>query len=79
MSTVKATSEGVFYRRPAPDADPYVAEGGHVDAGQTVGVIETMKTYSQVRTESSGTAARFLLDDGEEVRTGQNLLEVDDE
>ena len=78
MSTVKAQSPGVFYRKPSPDADPYTAEGGHVDAGQTIALIEAVKTYSPVRAEHSGTV-RFLLTDGDEVQVGQTVLEVDDE
>jgi acetyl-CoA carboxylase biotin carboxyl carrier protein len=79
MSTVKARQPGVFYRRPAPEADPYVREGGHVDAGQTIAVIEAVKTYNPVKAETSGTVTRFLLDDGAEVTAGQDVVEVVDE
>jgi acetyl-CoA carboxylase biotin carboxyl carrier protein len=79
MSTVKARQPGVFYRRPAPEADPYVREGGHVDAGQTIAVIEAVKTYNPVQAETSGTVTRFLLDDGAEVAPGQDIVEVADE
>ena len=42
---------GVFYRKPGPDKDPYVQEGDHVEAGQTIGVVEIMKQFSEVKTE----------------------------
>ncbi|MBB5156754.1 acetyl-CoA carboxylase [Saccharopolyspora phatthalungensis] len=79
MSTVKAQQPGVFYRGPSPEADPYVREGGHVDVGQTIAVIEAVKTYSPVKAETSGTITRFLLDDGTEVAPGQDVVEVAEE
>ncbi|PKW15738.1 biotin/lipoyl-containing protein [Saccharopolyspora spinosa] len=78
MSTVKAQQSGVFYRCPAPEADPYVREGGHVDPGQTIAVIEAVKTYNPVKSESGGTVTRFLLDDGVQVAPGQEVAEVAD-
>ena len=35
---------GTFYRRPDPESDPYVKEGDSVSAGDTVGLIEVMKS-----------------------------------
>lgn len=79
MSIVKAQLPGVFYRRPSPEADPYVREGGEIDAGQTIALIEVMKTFNEVKADHHGTVARFLLADGDEVEIGQDLLEVADE
>jgi acetyl-CoA carboxylase biotin carboxyl carrier protein len=79
MSTVKAQMPGVFYRRPRPEAEAYVEEGTPVTAGQTVGLIEVTKTFSEVKVEHTGTAARFLLIDGEQVQAGQEVLEVEDD
>lgn len=79
MSTVKAQLPGVFYRRPAPESEPYVREGGHVDPGQTVAVIESVKTYNAITSDHAGTAIRFLLSDGDQVDEGQDILEVTDD
>lgn len=79
MSTVRAQAPGVFYRRPGPQADPYVQEGSHVDMGQTVAVIESVKTYNPIKADYSGTATRFLLADGDKVEEGQDVLEVTDD
>ena len=46
---------GIFYRKPGPGKDPYVKEGDSVEAGQTIGLIEIMKQFSEVATESAGT------------------------
>lgn len=77
MSTVKAQLPGVFYRRPSPEAAPYVEEGGEISAGQIVALIEVMKTYNEVKADQQGRLARFLLDDGDEVEVGQDMLEVE--
>ncbi|GAA4669364.1 MULTISPECIES: acetyl-CoA carboxylase [Amycolatopsis] len=77
MSTIKASMPGVFYRRPSPDADPYVEEGQAFTAGQTIALIEVMKTFNELKAEEAGTVKRFLLDDGDEVAMGQDIAEVE--
>ena len=76
MSTVNAALPGVFYRRAAPDQDPFVEVGAAVQKGQTVALIEVMKTFSEVKAEHAGTIGRFLLDEGDEVEAGQGVVEV---
>lgn len=78
MSTVSAQLPGVFYRRPNPEADPYVEEGSPVEPGQTVALIEVMKTFNEVKAEAAGTVTAFLLQDGDEVEMGQDLVEIAD-
>ncbi|RBM11637.1 biotin carboxyl carrier domain-containing protein [Prauserella sp. PE36] len=77
MATIKATMPGVFYRCPSPGAEPYVAEGGDVSEGQTIALIEVMKTFNEVKAEVSGTVTKFLIADGDEVSIGQDIMEVD--
>ncbi|MBB4929644.1 biotin carboxyl carrier protein [Lipingzhangella halophila] len=76
MATIKSTMPGVCYRRPAPDADPYVEVGDTVASGQTVALIEVMKNFSELRSEQEGTITKFLVEDGEEVSIGQDIAEV---
>ena len=45
--TVKAQMPGTFYRRPDPDSEFYVEEGAAVSAGDTVGLIEVMKSFHE--------------------------------
>lgn len=77
MTTIKATMPGVFYRRPSPEEAPFVEEGGRITPGQTVALIEVMKTFNELKTEVGGTVTRFLIDDGDEVSMGQDLAEVE--
>lgn len=75
--TVKAQMPGTFYRRPEPDSDPYVGEGDSVSAGDTVGVIEVMKSFHEVKASEGGTVSKFLVEDEEAVDAGQDLLELE--
>jgi biotin carboxyl carrier protein len=75
--TVKAQMPGTFYRRPDPESDPYVNEGDSVSAGDTVGLIEVMKSFHEVKAEEDGTVSKFLVDDEEAVDAGQDVLELE--
>jgi acetyl-CoA carboxylase biotin carboxyl carrier protein len=74
---ISARTPGVFYRRPTPDADPYVADGAAVAEGDTVGLIEVMKTYREVKADAAGTVTRWMVENEDEVTIGQELLELD--
>lgn len=75
--TIKAQMPGTFYRRPDPESDFYVEEGDQVSAGDTVGLIEVMKSFHEVKAEEEGTIARFLVDNEEAVDAGQDLIEME--
>jgi acetyl-CoA carboxylase biotin carboxyl carrier protein len=75
--TVRAQMPGTFYRRPDPDSDPYVNEGDSISAGDTVGLIEVMKSFHEVKAEAHGTVSKFLVEDEEAVDAGQNVLELE--
>jgi acetyl-CoA carboxylase biotin carboxyl carrier protein len=75
--TVKAQMPGTFYRRPDPDSDPYVNEGDSVSAGDTVGLIEVMKSFHEVKAEEDGTVSKILVDDEEAVDAGQDVVELE--
>jgi acetyl-CoA carboxylase biotin carboxyl carrier protein len=76
-NTVKAQMPGTFYRRPDPESDPYVEEGDEVSAGDTVGLIEVMKNFQEVKVEEDGTISRFLVENEEAVDAGQDLVELE--
>ena len=75
--TVRAQMPGTFYRRPDPESGSYFEEGDHVSAGETVGLIEVMKSFHEVKAEEDGTIARFLVENEEAVDAGQDLLEME--
>ena len=38
---------GTFYRKPAPDKPPFKAEGDRIAAGDTIGLVEVMKSFTR--------------------------------
>ena len=75
--TVKAQVPGTFYRRPDPESEVYVKEGDSISAGDTVGLIEVMKSFHEVKAEDNGTVSKFLVEDEEAVDAGQDVLELE--
>jgi biotin carboxyl carrier protein len=79
--SIVAPTDGVFYRRPAPDAPPLVIVGSRVRAGQAIGLIEAMKTFNQIvyggpDFPEEGEVVEILCADGSEVRSGQILVRI---
>lgn len=68
---------GVFYRRPAPDRDPFVAVGDDVSVGATIAIIEVMKMMVPVEASVAGRVVAVLADDGDLVEFGQPLFVVE--
>jgi acetyl-CoA carboxylase biotin carboxyl carrier protein len=75
--TVKAQMPGTFYRRPDPESDSFVEEGDQVSVGDTIGLIEVMKSFHEVKAEEDGTIARFLVENEAAVDAGQDLVEME--
>ena len=65
---------GTFYRRPAPEDDPFVAAGDTVKTGDTICIIEAMKVMNEIKAEAPGRVRQALLDDGAVVEFGQPLF-----
>lgn len=73
---VTAPVLGTFYRKSAPDAPPLVEVGSQVTVGQTICVLEVMKTYHEVTATAAGTLAEFLVEDGAFVEYGQAIARI---
>lgn len=71
--TITCPIPGTFYRRPRPEADPYVAEGDKITAGDVVGLVEIMKTFHEVRADDGGVLERFLVENEDAVEAGQDI------
>jgi len=67
---------GTFYRRPAPDKPMYKNEGDAVAIGDVIGLIEVMKSFTEVKAETAGKIVKFLCDNEEPVMAGQPLAEI---
>ncbi len=68
---------GVVYLAPEPGAAPFVIVGSRVAQGQTLLLIEAMKTFNQVRAPRAGTVSRILVEPGTPVEYGEPLMIVE--
>lgn len=81
LITIKAPSDGIFYRRPSPDSPPYVEVGSVVSTGGMLGLVEIMKcfhqiTYGGLGFPEKGEIVKILAEDASEVRFGQALFQI---
>lgn len=72
--TVTSPMVGTFYRAPNPGAEPFVKVGDHVEAGQTLGIIEAMKLLNEIEAETSGTVKEICVENAQPVEFGQPLF-----
>ncbi len=77
VKTILAPIPGTFYRAAAPGDPPFKAEGDPVQPGDVVGLIEVMKTFTQVVAEQSGHVTRFLVENEDPIMAGQPLYEIE--
>lgn len=68
---------GTFYRKPSPDQPPFVDDGASVAVGDTIGLVEVMKTFHEIKAEFAGDNIRFRIGDEEPVTAGAILAELD--
>jgi acetyl-CoA carboxylase biotin carboxyl carrier protein len=71
---VTAPMVGKFYAAPSPSDPPFVENGTKVAAGATVGLIEVMKVFASIKTETAGAIERILVTNGQFVEFGQTLF-----
>jgi acetyl-CoA carboxylase biotin carboxyl carrier protein len=72
--TVKSPMVGVFYLLPEPGAAPFIKVGDQVSDGQTLALIEAMKTFNPVKAMRSGKVTKILIESGSPVEYGEPLL-----
>ena len=71
---VKSPIIGTAYLAPEPGAKKFVEIGDKVKKGQTVMIVEAMKTMNHVPSTSDGTVTKILVNDGQPVEFGQPLI-----
>ncbi len=67
---------GTFYRKPAPDQPAFKEEGDSVAVGDVIGLVEVMKSFHEVKSDSAGTVSRFAVENEDAVMAGQLLVEL---
>ena len=68
---------GTVYWSPEPGAKPFIEVGTKVSAGQTLLIIEAMKTMNQIPSPRAGTVTQILVEDGQPVEFGEPLVIIE--
>ena len=77
LITVKSPIIGTFYRKPAPDKEPFIEIGKDVKEGDVLCVIEAMKLFNEIESEVSGKIVKILVEDSSPVEFEQPLFLID--
>lgn len=75
--TMTSPMVGVAYLAPDPSSAPFVTEGQSVVAGQTIMLIEAMKTFNQIKAPRAGKVTRILIASGDPVEYGEPLAIIE--
>ncbi len=75
--TLTSPMVGTAYLAPEPGAKPFVNIGTQVSEGETVLIVEAMKTMNQIPAHRSGTVTRILVDDAQPVEYGEPLVVIE--
>ncbi len=76
-NAVPAPMVGTAYRSPAPGAKSFIEVGDKVREGQTLLIIEAMKTMNQIPSPRSGTVIEILFEDTQPVEYGEPLVIIE--
>ncbi len=79
VNPVNAPMVGTFYVAAKPGDAPFVTQGSVVKEGQTLCIIEAMKTMNAIKAPHAGRIHRIALQDGQPVEFGQVLMDIEPE
>ncbi len=68
---------GTAYRSPEPSAPPFVEVGSRVQQGETLLIIEAMKTMNQIPAPRAGAVTAILFENGQPVEFGEPLVIIE--
>ncbi|MBY0225716.1 MAG: acetyl-CoA carboxylase biotin carboxyl carrier protein [Hyphomicrobium sp.] len=74
---VKSPMVGTAYRSPEPSAPPFIEIGSRVQQGDTLLIIEAMKTMNQIPAPRSGTVTAIFFENGQPVEFGEVLAVIE--
>jgi acetyl-CoA carboxylase biotin carboxyl carrier protein len=75
--SVKSPMVGTVYMAASPEAAPFITIGATVRQGQTLLIIEAMKTMNQIPAPKSGKVTQIMVDNGSPVEFGEVLLVIE--
>jgi acetyl-CoA carboxylase biotin carboxyl carrier protein len=74
---VNSPMVGTVYRQPQPGAEPFIKVGDKVAAGQTLMIVEAMKTMNPIPAPRAGRIVEILVEDGQPVEFGEPLAVIE--
>ena len=75
--SLKSPMVGVVYLAPEPGADTFVSVGTSVKVGDTVALVEAMKTFNPIKSDKDGVIKKILVSDGAAVEYDQPLIIIE--
>ena len=72
--TIKSPMVGTAFLQPSPGAEPFVKVGARVKAGQTLLIVEAMKTMNPIPSPRDGVVLEILIDDAQPIEFGEPLV-----
>jgi len=75
--TVRSPMVGTTYLKPQPEAEPFVRVGDRVSVGQTLLIVEAMKTMNPIPAPREGIVLAILVDDAQPVEFGEPLVVIE--
>lgn len=76
-TVVTSPMVGTVFLGPSPGAPPFVKQGDSISDGQTIVIVEAMKTMNQVPTTASGRVVEIFVRDGQPIEFGEPLMRID--
>jgi len=73
-SVIKSPIVGTAYLAPQPGAKPFVSVGKKIKKGETIIIVEAMKTMNHVPSTSDGIVKKVCVEDGQPVEFGQTII-----
>ena len=74
--TIDSPMVGIIYVTPKPSSPPFVKKGQKVKKGDTICLVEAMKTFNEIKSDKDGLIKDILVKNGEAVEFGQPLFEI---
>jgi acetyl-CoA carboxylase biotin carboxyl carrier protein len=74
---VKSPMVGTVYLKPSPDAANFIKVGDKVTAGQTLLIVEAMKTMNPIPAPKAGTVIEIIVEDAQPVEFGEPLVVIE--
>ena len=76
IQSIDSPMVGVIYLTPKPSFPPFVKSGQKIKKGDTICLIEAMKTFNEIKSDKDGVVKSILVKNGEAVEFGQPLFEI---